>query len=35
MVEGRPTWLKPSELAELGFSQVVYPNCDAADYAGG
>ena len=24
--EGRSTWLKPSELAELGFSQVVYPN---------
>lgn len=26
MIENRPTWLKPSELAELGFSQIVYPN---------
>jgi methylisocitrate lyase len=26
MIEHRDTWLKPSELADLGFSQVVYPN---------
>ena len=26
MIEGKPTWLKPSELAAMGFSQVVYPN---------
>jgi 2-methylisocitrate lyase-like PEP mutase family enzyme len=26
MIENRPTWLKPSELRELGFSLVVYPN---------
>ncbi|EHK54826.1 isocitrate lyase/PEP mutase family protein, partial [Allomesorhizobium alhagi] len=26
MLENRPTWLKPSELAAMGFSQVVYPN---------
>lgn len=26
MLENRPTWLKPSHLAEMGFSQVVYPN---------
>jgi methylisocitrate lyase len=26
MIEGGALWLKPSELADLGFSQVVYPN---------
>lgn len=26
MIENRETWLKPSELADLGFSQIVYPN---------
>ena len=26
MIESRPTWLKPSELADFGFSQIVYPN---------
>lgn len=26
MIENRRTWLKPSELADMGFSQVVYPN---------
>jgi len=26
MIENRATWLKPSELADMGFSQVVYPN---------
>lgn len=25
MVEGKPPWLKPRELFEMGFSQVVYP----------
>ncbi|MGY8632021.1 isocitrate lyase/PEP mutase family protein [Bradyrhizobium sp. 14AA] len=26
MVDGRETWVEPSEFADIGFSQIVYPN---------